>query len=155
MEKYLMQMVMGCIGAVGFAVLFNVRGRKLIAIAIASALSWWGYAGCMLLGGGVFWGLFWGTAVAAVLSEVLARLLKAPVLMLLVPILIPLIPGGDLYHMMACLVRGMDDSFVLYARSVLTEAGSIALGIISASTVMRIYFGLGLRIKEKRERRSQ
>ena len=30
MEKYLMQMVMGCIGAVGFAVLFNVSRDKLL-----------------------------------------------------------------------------------------------------------------------------
>ena len=43
MEKYLMQMVMGCVGAVGFAVLFNVRAEKLMPIAVASALSWLGY----------------------------------------------------------------------------------------------------------------
>ena len=44
MEKYLMQMVMGCIGAVGFAVLFNVHRSKLGIIALASAVSWMGFA---------------------------------------------------------------------------------------------------------------
>ena len=150
MERYLMQMVMGCIGAVGFAVLFNVRGEKLMPIALASALSWLGYALCMMAEGGVFWALFCGTAVAALISEVLARVLKAPVLMLLVPILIPLIPGGDLYHMMSALIRGQDESFLWYARLVLTEAGSIALGIICVSSGSSIFYGLLRRAEQKK-----
>lgn len=154
MERYMMQMVMGCIGSVGFAVLFNVRGRKLMPIALASSLSWLGYAGCMMAGGGVFWALFWGTAVAALISEVLARVLKTPVLMLLVPILIPLIPGGDLYHMMSALVRDQHEAFLANARLVLIEAGSIAMGMICASSATSIFCGLRQRWLTKRERRS-
>ena len=141
MEKYLMQMVMGCIGAVGFAVLFNVHYSKLGIIALASALSWMGFAVCMLLGSGIFWAMFWGTAVAAIISEVLARVVRVPVLMLLVPILIPLIPGGDLYHMMSCLVRGQAETAMNYARLLLLQAGAIALGIIATASVMSIVIG--------------
>lgn len=142
MEKYLMQMVMGCIGAVGFAVLFNVRRNKLWIIAAASALSWLGYAACMLCNTGVFWAFFCGTAVAALISEILARIVRVPVLMLLVPILIPLIPGGDLYHMMSNLVRGREADMMNYARLLLLEAGAIALGIICVASVMSILMGL-------------
>lgn len=142
MEKYLMQMVMGCIGAIGFAVLFNVKVDKLLYIAVASALSWMGYAVCMLCGSGVFWAFFCGTAVAALISEILARLVRVPVLMLLVPILIPLIPGGDLYHMMSNLVRGNDPEVLRYGRLLLMEASAIALGIICVASVMNILMGL-------------
>ncbi len=142
MEKYLMQMVMGCIGAVGFAILFNVRRSKLWIIAAASALSWMGYAVCMLCNTGVFWAFFCGTAVAALISEILARIVRVPVLMLLVPILIPLIPGGDLYHMMSNLVRGREADMMNYARLLLMEAGAIALGIICVASVMSILMGL-------------
>lgn len=142
MEKYLMQMVMGCIGAVGFAVLFNVCSRKLWIIAVASALSWLGYAICMMLHTGVFWAFFCGTAVAALISEILARVVKAPVLMLLVPILIPLIPGGDLYHMMSNLIRGQEAAMLQYARLLLLEAGAIALGIICVASLTSILTGL-------------
>ena len=142
MEKYLLQMVMGCIGAVGFAVVFNVRRGNLRLIAAASALSWLGYAACMLLGAGVFWAFFCGTAVAAVISEILARVVRVPVLILLVPILIPLIPGGDLYHMMSHLVRGRDTDMLHYARLLLLEAGAIALGIICVASVMGLLMGL-------------
>ena len=142
MEKYLLQMVMGCIGALGFAVLFNVKPDKLPYIAVASALSWIGYAVCMLCGSGIFWAFFCGTAVAALISEVLARLVRVPVLMLLVPILIPLIPGGDLYHMMSNLVRGNDPEMLRYGRLLLMEASAIALGIICVASVMNILLGL-------------
>lgn len=147
MEKYLMQMVMGCIGAEGFAILFNVRYNKLWLIAAASALSWLGYAVCMLQNTGVFWAFFCGTAVAALLSEILARIVKVPVLMLLVPILIPLIPGGDLYHMMSSLVRGQEADMLNYARLLLQEAGAIALGIICVASIMSILTGLRSRHK--------
>lgn len=146
MENYLMQMVMGCIGAVGFAVLFNVRSSKLWIIALASAASWMGFALCMLLGAGIFWAMFCGTAVAALISEILARIVRVPVLMLLVPILIPLIPGGDLYHMMSNLIRGQVDSGLHYARLLLLQAGAIALGIICVASVMSVIMSLKRKI---------
>lgn len=146
MEKYLLQMVMGCIGAIGFAVLFNVQSNKLWLIAVSSALSWLGYAVCMILNTGVFWAFFCGTAVAALLSEILARVVKTPVLLLLVPILIPLIPGGDLYHMMSNLVRGQESEMLDYARLLLLEAGAIALGIICVASLMSILTLLRTRV---------
>ena len=35
MAWYFVQTLMGCIGSVGFAVLFNIRGRKLLLAAEA------------------------------------------------------------------------------------------------------------------------
>ena len=49
---------------------------------------------------------------AGAFGELLARAVKAPVIMLLVPMLIPLIPGGDLYYMMSFLVRGQYEAKV-------------------------------------------
>lgn len=38
--QMVIQVLMGMCGAVGFSVLFNVRGRKLIAAGLGAALSW-------------------------------------------------------------------------------------------------------------------
>ena len=140
---------MGCIGSVGFAVLFNVRGRRLGLIALASALSWMGYVLCAMNGAGLFWAIFCGTTVAGMISEVLARVVKVPVLMLLVPILIPLIPGGTLYNMMSSLVRSQHDLFLRYARQLLEEAGAIALGIICCASVMGVFMGWQTHVRKK------
>ena len=106
MAWYFVQTLMGCIGSVGFAVLFNIRGRKLLLAAGGGALAWAVYLACTCNGLDIFAGLFFATLAAALASELLARAVKAPVIMLLVPMLIPLIPGGDLYYMMSFLVRG-------------------------------------------------
>jgi uncharacterized membrane protein YjjB (DUF3815 family) len=149
MAHYWTQTLMGCIGAVGFAVLFNVRGKRLWLIALASAMSWLGYVLCDYFGAGLFWAIFCGTTVAGMLSEILARVVKAPVLMLLVPILIPLIPGGTLYNMMSCLVRSHHEQFLRYARQLMEEAGAIALGIIVCASVMHIFTGFQNHRKRK------
>ena len=134
MAWYFVQTLMGCIGSVGFAVLFNIRGRKLLLAATCNGLD-------------IFAGLFFATLAAALASELLARAVKAPVIMLLVPMLIPLIPGGDLYYMMSFLVRGQYEAFGQYAQRVLTEAGAIALGIICVASLMNIIAGLRVRAR--------
>ena len=149
MAHYLTQTVMGCIGAVCFAVLFNVRGKRLLLIALASALSWLGYVLCDMHGSGLFWAIFCGTTVAGMISEVLARVVKVPVLMLLVPTLIPLIPGGDLYYMMSYLVRGSHDAFLNSAQLLIVEAGAIALGIICSAWVTSIVLSLRTRLHSR------
>lgn len=149
MAHYLTQTIMGCIGAVCFAVLFNVRGKRLLLIALASALSWLGYVLCDMNGAGIFWAIFCGTTVAGMISEVLARVVKVPVLMLLVPTLIPLIPGGTLYNMMSSLLRNRQNLFLGYARQLLAEAGAIALGIICCASVMGIFMGWQTHVKKK------
>lgn len=151
MEQYLIQTLMGCVGALGFSVLFNVRGKRLGIIALASALSWLGYVLCDMHGAGPFWAIFCGTTVAGLISEVFARVVKAPVLMLLVPILIPLIPGGTLYNMMSSLVRSRHELFLHYARQLMEEAGAIALGIICCASLMSIYTGFQSRLRRQKK----
>lgn len=146
MRPYLYQMIFGCIGSVGFAILFNVRGEKLLHIAGSSALSWFGYTLCMYHSAGIFWSFFCGTAIAALLSEILARVVKAPVLMILVPTLIPLIPGCELYQMMNYLVRGDQENFLSTATLLITESGAIALGIICSTWLCDILSNLWKRL---------
>ena len=140
MAWYFVQTLMGCIGSVGFAVLFNIRGRKLLLAAGGGALAWAVYLACTCNGLDIFAGLFFVTLAAALGSELL-------VIMLLVPMLIPLIPGGDLYYMMSFLVRGQYEAFGQYAQRVLTEAGAIALGIICVASLMNIIAGLRVRAR--------
>ena len=49
MAWYFVQTLMGCIGSVGFAVLFNIRGRKLLLAAGGGALAWAVYLALSLI----------------------------------------------------------------------------------------------------------
>ena len=74
-------------------------------------------------------GAFCGKPVFAAFSEILARVLKAPVILLLVPMLIPEIPGGDLYYAMYDLVQRHFTDFGNSANKVLMEAERLLWGL--------------------------
>lgn len=138
MASYLTQTVMGIFGSVGFAVLFGIYDWKLVVIALGGGLGWVVYLLCTAAGTGMFVGLFVASLFVASASEILARLIKTPVILLLVPMLIPEIPGGDLYYTMYYLVQNRYPEFGMSSNQVLVEAGAIALGIILASYIMKI-----------------
>lgn len=137
MSFYVIQTIMGILGSIGFAILFGVSDRKLLWIALGGGAGWAVYLICVVSGYGMFAGLFAASLFVAVLSEVLARVLKTPVILMLVPMLIPEIPGGDLYYTMYYLVQKQYIEFGSSSNKVLVEAGAIALGIILASYVAR------------------
>lgn len=140
MREYMIQTLMGAIGSVGFAALFNVRGKRLLLFFLGSALDWAIYLLCTHNGQNAFVGLLFATMTAAFTSEVLARVIHTPVLILLVPMLVPLIPGGDLYRSMDALVRGDHENFLSYGSAAVTAAGAICLGIICMTAISHILF---------------
>ena len=148
MREYIIQTLMGAIGAVGFALLFNVRGKRLLLFFLGGALDWAVYLLCTHNGQGVFVGLLLATMTAALTSEILARVIHAPVLILLVPMLIPLVPGGDLYRSMDTLVRGDQEVFLARGTTAIISAGAICLGIICMTAVTHIIFSIADQIRK-------
>lgn len=151
MGFYVIQTIMGLLGSVGFAVLFGLYDRKLFMIAAGSAAGWAVYLACTASGSSLFVGLFVSGLFITALSEILARILKTPVILLLVPILIPEIPGADLYYTMYYLVQGLYTEFGSSLNKVLTEAGAIALGIILVSHVARFFRNIHSHMQERPE----
>ena len=134
MRPEFVQTSMGIIGSLGVALLFGIRGTKpLGCIALGSGIGWIVYLVSVAGGHGKAFGMLASSLVIAACSEILARVIKTPVILLLVPMLIPEIPGGDLYYTMYSLVEGDTDKFASLLQLVLAEAGAIALGIILAS----------------------
>jgi len=150
MNESIIQVLTASLGAAGFGLLFNVHGKKLLWIAGGGGLGWLVYLAAEAMGSGLFWGLFLATVTVVTLSEVLSRVLKSPVILFLVPMLIPLVPGGGLYYMMDALIRG--DSAGLPARleSVAVQVGAIAGGLIVMTSVMGNFFTIYYRRKAKK-----
>lgn len=150
MRFYMIQTAMGVLGSIGFAVLFGVYDRKLIWIAFGSGAGWMAYLLCVGRGYGIFMGLFMASLFVAALSEILARIIKTPVILMLVPMLIPEIPGGDLYYTMYYLVQRQYTEFGQYSNLALAEAGAIALGIMTASYIAKFIRNLWAHVQQSR-----
>ncbi len=140
MRELVIQTLMGAISSVAFAVFFNVRGKKLLLFFFGSALDWAVYLLAVHHGYNEFVGMLLATMTAALLSEVFARIIRAPVLILLVPMLVPLIPGRGLYNTMDALIRGERARFLASGISTVSCAAAICLGIICVTAITRMIF---------------
>lgn len=148
--EILLQIVMAMIGALGFGLLFHISGSRLITIMLGAAVNWGVYLLAMQWYDNRVIAFFVATLATAALDEVLARLLKAPVITLLVPMLVPLIPGGDLYYTTLALVQGDTAGFARYGTLFIEEAGAMAFGVILVACLVQTLGKLWLLHSERK-----
>lgn len=138
MQQILIQVMMALIGVIGFSVMFNIHGYKIFLIGVGGSITWILYRIVFHSCNDKVISCFAVTIIIAVFAEVLARIIKTPVILLLVPMLVPLIPGSDLYYMMSSIVLRNTASVSGYGFLLAGEAGAIAFGIIIVTTVTQI-----------------
>ena len=131
MNPYI-QVVAAFFGSLGFALLFNLRGRWLFFTALGGGLSCFIY-----LISGSFISHYERQYFAAafflgIYSELMARKTKSPSTLYLVVGMIPLIPGAALYYMMRNAIQTNFRMFAERGLEAVITGGAIASGIITA-----------------------
>ena len=144
------QVLTAGLGSAGFALLFNVHGKKIVWTGIGGSLSWLVYLLVMNTSGDLFISLLLATLSVVIASEILARALKIPVIMMLVPMLIPLVPGGTLFYSMEAMISGHNLQFLGYIQSLALQAAAIAVGMIVGTAIMGNFFAFYYKAKEKK-----
>ena len=123
--------------SLGFAIIFNIRGRKLIFATIGGGLSWFCYLYLTNSGISVILSLFISSIIFSIYSEICARYLKTPVTTIVVCALIPLVPGAGMYNTMYETILGNIKGAVELGLNTLASAGALALGVIFVSTITK------------------
>ncbi len=136
-KQEILQIITGFIGSIGFAVMFNVRGNKLVFASLGGLFSWTTFLLLEKLFNNQPICYFLVAVVVSAYSELMARKLKTPTTTFLMTSLIPLIPGGSLYYTMIYAFSGDYQSFITKAVYTLQLAAALALGIITVATVTR------------------
>jgi uncharacterized membrane protein YjjB (DUF3815 family) len=147
----LIQIITGFLGTLGFNILFNIRGRKLLFATLGGLISWSVFLALQPLFPGEVIRYLLSAAVVTLYGEVLARLEKTPTTTFLVPSVIPLIPGGALYYTMNYALNKQWSQFAHQAFYTLQLALSLAVGIIAVTTTVRLLTGF-LAWRKSRER---
>jgi uncharacterized membrane protein YjjB (DUF3815 family) len=137
MTTALIQIISGCIGTVGFGVLFNIRGKKLLFGGIGGFLSWTLYVVFSLFISSEPFVYTLVSIATSIYAEILAVKLKTPTTTFLIISLIPLIPGGSLYYTMAYALGGNLSDFISKAVSTLELAAALSVGIILVLSVAK------------------
>ncbi len=151
---YFVQIIAAIFSAIGFSLLFNIHGRTLIITAVGAAITWGAYLIVFTRTDNVFLACFIATMVIMAFAEIMARIAKTPVIILLVPMLIPMVPGGDLYRMMTNLVMDNSEQVRFYGHQLVMEVGAIAFGIIVISTAMQLILKMHAHFSNSRKARS-
>ena len=99
--KEIIQLLMAGAGSLGFAVLYNIRGKKLWVIAAGGIAAWGVYLATQQLTGNDYASSFTACVALTLYAEVMAIIFRTPVTVFLVSVAIPLIPGAPLYRAMA------------------------------------------------------
>jgi len=133
----IIQILAAFVGSLGFAVLFNIRGRRLVAAACGGLLSWLLFVviNNFIKNEPIVY-LIVACAIS-IYAEIMARLLKTPTTAFITGSLIPLIPGGSLYYTMVHAFSGDYEAFLPKAVYTLQLASALALGIIVSTTLAR------------------
>lgn len=135
MNEYLIQIISGALGAVGYSVLFNIRRDKLIFAGVGGALTWLVYLLIFQVNKNLFVCNMIAAAFATFYSEILARIKKAPTTCFLIPSVMPLIPGGGLYYTMSAVIEEDGELFEHYFVNTVSAAFGISIGIMFMSLI--------------------
>ncbi len=138
MGEYFLKTTMAVIGSLGFAVFFNIKGKKLLAIALGSAICMMSYFFAFFHLQDKVFSILIGAILVSGIAEITARIMKTPVIILLVPMVIPLVPGGDLYYSMRYFILGNTQEFGISFQVMLKEAAAIGFGIILVSFLVQV-----------------
>lgn len=116
MKAEIIQVLASFVGSFGFAVLYNLRGKKLCMAGISGMVSWIAYLIVWNEMPSTFVANLAAAAVATIYAETMARILKTPVTVFLITGIIPLVPGGNLYYTMNYVLAKQWHLFYLYGQ---------------------------------------
>ena len=134
----IVQIITGLVGTSGFALLFNIRGKRLAATAFGGFLSWLLFILFSRAIENEVINYFFVAAIVSLYAEIMARILKTPTTTFITASLVPLIPGASLYYTMSAAFKGSQDLFFEKAFHTLQLGGALALGIIVITAVVNL-----------------
>ena len=152
----LIQILTATVGSLGFGILFNIRNKRLIAVAIGGGAAWALYLCFFALTESLGFSYFLVSFIVSLYSEIMARVYKAPAIIFISPSLIPLVPGASLYYTMSHALSSNTESFLSSAITTVIAAAALAIGIIAATIatklVTKIKQNIRSMIKQKKEK---
>ena len=127
----------GLLACIAYAVRVNLHGRKLFLASLGGALGWFTY----LMFGFTGYELvqyFMSAVAISIYAEIMARVNKAPVTGFLLVSMLPMVPGGGIYHTMESAVAGNVDQFIRRGLYTFAIAGALAIGVLVVSSIMHL-----------------
>lgn len=131
------------LASAAFSYIFNLKGKKLFFAGLCGATGYFVY---LLCGPGRAFSLFVAGIAITLLAELLARFISTPATLFLVGGLLPLVPGGEMFHMFFAVMQHRQIAALTHFWNTLLKAGALAAGAVFVGAL----FQMRSFIKEKK-----
>ncbi len=138
----LMQFCWAFLSILGFAVRVNLKGYKILLLALGGGLSWAFYLIILFYSKSLLFSIFGSTILVCSYSEIVSRAIKVPVSVFVTCVIIPLVPGSSLYYAMQAYISGDNALASVHIYKALLISGTIAMAIAMVSSVTNIIYRL-------------
>ena len=136
----LIQCICSLVGSFGFCLLFQLRKGLWLPASVGGLFCWICYLAALHFSENLFFSSLVAASLATLYSELISRLLKAPLTLFVIPAIIPLVPGGNLYYTMASLAQRDMAEAAYYLKLTGQYALGIAGGIAIITTLWTMAF---------------
>jgi uncharacterized membrane protein YjjB (DUF3815 family) len=124
------------IATLGFAILFECRGWAIVMSALVGTLGWAVYLGLTALGAGAGLANAAAAAMVTLSAEGGRKFFRLPAVSLLLPGLIPLVPGQAIFTAMDRAVRRDLTGAASAGYDTLVVAASLVVGVAAVTVVL-------------------
>ena len=125
------------LGSAGAIMIFGIEKRVFWWAVLCVFLAAIGFEVPRFFGVGLFTSALISAAVAAAYADVMAHVLKVPATVMIIPGIIPAVPGGRLYYTMLAAVNSDMEGFYSEGKNVLLITAGLAIGIIGVTAISR------------------
>lgn len=138
MSEFIIAIISSFVATLGYALVYNIKGKNLIVATLGGAFSWAVYLVCQRYFASLVFPYLVSGIATALYSELAAYFFKAPATVYLIPGIIPLVPGLTIFRTMESCLFGDVSSFAQGLVKTIKIGGAIALGLIFMSSFMRL-----------------
>lgn len=123
---------------VGFSILFHVPKKHIATAGFVGALGWLTYTYFIVSGSGSVLACFAGTCIVAIISDVFSRAFKDAATIFIIPGILPLVPGANMYYTMLAILEGNVTETASIGTETILMAGSIAVALLVVASVTKL-----------------
>lgn len=144
-----MMLITSLVGPLGVALMYRVRAKHMLPILVGSELSFVVYYLFTLAFDGQFFPNLLATVAVGFYARLCAKRGKFPAVIISIPAIMPLLPGGILYYTMHNLMFGQGEAALTCASRTLSIALGIAAGEVAVSLIHLAIRSAKEKIREK------
>ncbi len=139
MGEILFKFVLTLVSVSAFAILDRAKSTVVFLSSVGGALTYTAEYILLQRSENIFLVYFLSAGVTCLYSEIMARVKKIPVTVIMLPGIIPLVPGSLIYYSMRGLLENNHEAYTSNLIEVLLSAGGIATAAALGGALATLY----------------